>query len=90
MRGLWRRELRRALGGALNLVAARLLNVGRRAAPLVPLGLEAYRALAAPTALDAARLLAGRPNAERARLLEAVLRARGVPVTAVQIGRAHV
>lgn len=83
MRGLWGRELRRALGGALNLVAARLLNVGRRAAPLAPLGLEAYRALAAPTALDTARLLAGRRNPERARILEAALGARGVPVTAI-------
>jgi hypothetical protein len=77
----WRRELRRVVGGALNVCAARLMNLRRRGAPLTPLALEAYRALAAPTPLDMAALLAGRPNAERARVLETVLRARGVPVT---------
>jgi hypothetical protein len=77
---LWRRELRRAVGGALNVFAARLLNLRRRgpAAPL--LSLEAYGALTAPTALDMARLLGGRSNTERARLLEGALRARGAPV----------
>ncbi len=75
----WRRELRRALGGALNVFAARLMNVRRRDAPPVPLSLEAYRALAAPTALDTARVLAGRSNAARAVALETVLAARGVP-----------
>ncbi|HEV8673151.1 MAG TPA: M28 family peptidase [Methylomirabilota bacterium] len=78
---LWRRELRRAVGGALNILTARLLNLRRRGPSPPALSFEAYRALAAPTALDTARLLAGRANAERARLLEAALRARGAPVT---------
>lgn len=75
-----RRGLRRAVGGALNVLAARLTNLGARAAPVRPLALEAYRALAAPTPLDTARLLAGRPNRARARVLETILRARGHPV----------
>ncbi len=81
---LWRRELRRALGGALNLWAARLMNVHpwRRPGPAAPLlSPEVYRALAAPTPLDTARLLAGRANPERARLVEETLRGRGAPVT---------
>jgi hypothetical protein len=79
---LWRRELRRALGGAINLLAARLLNLRQpRAGPA--LSLADYRALPAPTPLDTARLLAGRGNGERARLVEALLEARGVPVTRV-------
>jgi len=79
---LWRRELRRAVGGALNLWAARLMNLRRRRGPVTPpLAFDAYRALAAPTPLDTARLLAGRANAERARLLEEALRAREIPVT---------
>jgi hypothetical protein len=78
---LWRRELRRALGGALNVLTARLLNVRRRGPAVTPLELEAYQALAAPTALDTARLLAGRTNAQRACLVEAVLRRLGGPVT---------
>lgn len=78
---LWHRELRRAAGGALNILVARLLNLGRRGPAVTPLSLEAYRALAAPAPFDTARLLAGRSNAERARLAEAALRSRGVPVT---------
>jgi Peptidase family M28 len=77
---LWRRELRRAVGGALNVLAARLMNVRRRRVLARPLSLEAYHALPAPTALETARLLSGRSNRERARVLEAVLRARGMPV----------
>jgi Zn-dependent M28 family amino/carboxypeptidase len=53
----------------------------RRGAPLSPLSLEAYLALAPAEPHDTARLLAGRSNADRARVLEAVLQARGVPVT---------
>jgi hypothetical protein len=76
----WRRGLRRAAGGAANVLAARLMN-RRAAGPAVaPLSLEAYAALPTPGALDTARLLAGRSNAERARLVEAVLRARGASV----------
>jgi hypothetical protein len=77
----WRRELRRALGGALNVLTARLLNVRHRGPAVTPLELEAYQALAAPTAIDTARLLAGRSNAQRARLVEAVLRRLGAPMT---------
>jgi hypothetical protein len=78
---LWRRELRRTVGGAINRTAARLMNLRRRGPITPPLDLDAYRALAAPTPLDTARLLAGRRNAERARVLETALRARSVPVT---------
>ena len=77
--GLWRREIRRVLGGALNVTAARLMNLGRGGRPAPPaLDLAAYRGLPAPTPLDTARLLAGRSNRERARLTEALL-ARGRP-----------
>ncbi len=77
----WRRGLRRAVGGAANVLAARLMNRGPHGAPVVPLSLEAYQALPAPSVLDTVRLLAGRSNAERARCLETVLAARGAPVT---------
>lgn len=77
----WRRGLRRAVGGGLNVLAARVMNLRPPGAPTRPASLEAYRALAAPTALDTARLLAGRSNRDRARVLEAVLRATGAPVT---------
>jgi hypothetical protein len=81
---LWRRELRRALGGALNVLAARLMNARhRRPTATASLSLDAYRALAAPTPLDTARLLAGRSNPERARLTEEAFRGRGVPVTRI-------
>ncbi len=83
MTSFWRRELRRALGGALNVAMARLLNLGRRGGAPALLDLETYRTLAAPSALDTARLLAGRANPERAALLESVLRARGAPLTRV-------
>ncbi|PYM65591.1 MAG: hypothetical protein DMD79_04480, partial [Candidatus Rokuibacteriota bacterium] len=75
-----RRDLRRMVGGALNVTAARFLNWGHRTPPLEPLGLDAYRALASPGPLDLVRLLAGRPNAHRARVLEAALSARGAAV----------
>jgi hypothetical protein len=78
--GIWRRELRRALGGALNVLTARLMNLGSPAAPITPLPLDVYRVLAAPTALDTARLLAGRSNRQRASILEAALRSRGIPL----------
>jgi hypothetical protein len=77
----WRRDLRRALGGALNVLTARLLNVRLRRPAIAPLELVAYQALSAPTPLDTTRLLAGRSNVQRARLLEAVLRRLGSPVT---------
>jgi hypothetical protein len=77
----WRREARRIVGGALNVLVARVLNARRRGPAVTPLALEAYRALATPTALDTARLLAGRPNPERARLLQAVLDGSDLPVT---------
>lgn len=80
---IWRRELRRAVGGALNVFAARVMNLRSRGRSVTPLTLEAYRALAAPSPVDTARVLAGRSNAERARLLEALLRGRGAPVTRV-------
>ena len=76
-----RRTLRRTLGGTLNVLAARALNLRRGGAPVEPLALDAYRALPAPSPLDSARLLAGRSNRERARVLEAVLRGRGLAVT---------
>jgi hypothetical protein len=76
----WRRGLRRTLGGALNVLAARVVNLGRRGPAVAPAPLEAYLALPQPGPLDTARLLAGRPNADRARVLEALLEARGVPV----------
>ena len=75
-----RRELRRMVGGALNVAAARLRNRGSAATPLEPLSLDAYCARPAADALDMARLLAGRPNRDRARCLEAALRARGATV----------
>jgi hypothetical protein len=77
--GRWRRELRRVVGGALNVTAARLMNRRGRLAP-PGLDLAAYRALAAPTPRDTAYLLAGRSNPERAQLTEAVLQAVGLPV----------
>jgi len=76
----WRRELRRAVFGALNVLVARLQNARRRSPEITPLGFDAYRALTAPAPLDTVQLLAGRSNAERARLLEAVLRRLGPPV----------
>lgn len=75
----WGRSLRRVLGGALNVLVARVMNVRGQRAPVSPLPLERYRALAAPAPLDTVRLLAGRANAERARVLEAVLRGRALP-----------
>jgi hypothetical protein len=77
---LWRREVRRALGGALNVFVARLANARRRGSMPPPLTLDAYRAIAAPTALDTARLLSGLSNAARARRVETVLRERDMPV----------
>jgi hypothetical protein len=79
--GLWRRELRRVVGGALNITVARLMN-RRRGQPVAPpaLALAAYRRLPAPTALDTARLLVGRSNRERAQLTEALLQVAGLPV----------
>jgi Zn-dependent M28 family amino/carboxypeptidase len=77
----WRRKARRVVGGAINVWVARVMNARRRGPAVTPLGLEAYRALAAPTALDTARLLAGRSNPERARLLETVLDGSDFPVT---------
>jgi hypothetical protein len=77
----WRRALRRVVGGALNVTAARLMN--RRRGQLVAppaLDLAAYRRLPAPAPLDTARLLAGRSNRERAQLTEALLHAAGLPV----------
>ena len=76
----WRRTLRRVVGGALNVTAARLMN--RRRGRVAPPGLDlaAYRALSAPTPRDMAYLLGGRSNRERARLTEAVLHAAGLPV----------
>jgi hypothetical protein len=77
----WRRKARRVVGGALNVLVARVMNARRRGPAVTPLGLDAYRALAVPTPLDTARLLAGRPNSERARLLETVLDASGLPLS---------
>lgn len=79
--GVWRRELRRVVGGALNVTAARLMNRrrgGPRARP--GLDLEGYRTLPAPTPRDVAALLAHRSNRERAWLTEALLAAAGLPV----------
>ncbi|HEY7140458.1 MAG TPA: M28 family metallopeptidase [Methylomirabilota bacterium] len=76
----WRRELRRAVGGALNVATARVMN-RRRGPPAAPvLDLAGYRRLVAPTPRDMADLLAWRSNRERARLTEAVLRLAGLPV----------
>jgi hypothetical protein len=77
----WRRTARRVVGGALNVAAARLMNLGRRPVGDPPLDWATYRALPAPTALDTARLLAGRGNGERARLTEAALGWHGLPVS---------
>jgi Peptidase family M28 len=79
--GLWRRELRRVLGGALNVTTARIMN-RRRGGRLQPpaLDLATYRSLPAPTALDTVGLLAGRSNRERGELTEAILHAGGLPV----------
>ncbi|HEX2501494.1 MAG TPA: M28 family peptidase [Methylomirabilota bacterium] len=78
---LWRREIRRVLGGALNVTTARLMN-RRRGAPVPSpdLDLAAFRRLPAPTPIDVARLLAWRSNRERGRLTEAMLLAAGLPV----------
>jgi hypothetical protein len=78
---LWRREIRRVLGGALNVTTARFMN-RRRGVSLPPPGLDlaAFRRLPAPTALDVTRLLASRGNPERARLTEALLHAAELPV----------
>jgi hypothetical protein len=79
---LWRRELRRALGGALNVTVARLMNRRRgRPRPAPALDLAAYRRLPAPTPVDVARLLAWRTNRERAQLTAALLEAAGLPVS---------
>jgi hypothetical protein len=76
----WRRELRRVVGGALNVTTARLMN-RRQGRPRPPvLDLAAYRALPAPTSRNMAELLAGRSNRERGWLTEEVLRAAGLPV----------
>jgi len=76
----WRRELRRVVGGALNVTTARLMN-RHHGRPRPPgLDLPAYRALSAPTPRDLAELLAGRSNRERGWLTEEVLRAAGFPV----------
>ena len=83
----WRRKARRVVGGASNVWVARVMNARRRGPAVTPLGLEAYRALAAPTALDTARLLAGRSNPERARLVETVLDRSDLPVTRHPTGR---
>lgn len=77
---LWRRELRRALGGALNVTTARLMNRRRGPAPSPTLDLAGYRRLAAPSPRDVAELLAWRSNRERAQLTEALLLAAGLPV----------
>jgi aminopeptidase YwaD len=75
-----RRELRRVVGGALNVTAARLMN-RRHGPPRRPgLDLAAYGALAMPTPRDLAELFAGRSNRERGQLTETVLRAAGLPV----------
>jgi Zn-dependent M28 family amino/carboxypeptidase len=76
----WRRELRRVVGGALNVTAARLMNRHRGPPRLPGLDLAAYYALPMPTPRDLAELFAGRSNRERGRLTEAVLRAAGLPV----------
>jgi hypothetical protein len=76
----WRRELRRVVGGALNVTAARLMNRGRGRPAPPTLDLAGYRRLSAPTPRDVASLLAGRPNRERAHLTEALLHAAGLPV----------
>ena len=76
----WRRELRRAVGGAINVTAARLMNRGRGRPAPPALDLAGYRMLAAPAPQDVARLLAGRSNRERAQLTESVLHAAGLPV----------
>lgn len=74
----WRREARQIVGGALNVLAARLRNRGDRAPRVEPLAIEPYLALGAPTPVDTAGLLAGRANVDRAAVLETVLRARGI------------
>ena len=72
-------ELRRVLGGALNVTTARFMNRGG-ATGAPRLDLAGYRALPTPTPRDFAELLAYRSNRERARLTEAALRAAGLPV----------
>jgi len=76
----WRRELRRVVGGALNVTTARLMNRRHGRPPPPKLDLAAYRALSTPTPRDMAELLAGRSNRERGWLTEEVLRAAGLPV----------
>jgi aminopeptidase YwaD len=78
--GLWRREIRRVLGGALNVTTARIMNRARGPAPPPALDLAAYQRLPAPTPLDAARLLGWRSNRERGQLTEAILYTAGLPV----------
>jgi hypothetical protein len=68
------------VGGALNVTAARVMNLGRERPGPPVLDLAGYRALSAPTPCDMARLLAGRSNRERAYLTAAVLAAAGLPV----------
>jgi hypothetical protein len=77
---MWRRELRRIVGGILNVTAARLMNLGRPRPAPPRLDLDGYRALGNATPVDVAALMAGRPNRERAALTEAILRAAGLPV----------
>src|SRR5262249_33926667 len=76
--GRWRRELRRVVGGALNVTTARLMNRRHGQPPPPKLDLAAYRALSTPTPRDMAELLAGRSNRERGWLTEEVLRAAGL------------
>jgi hypothetical protein len=79
--GLWRRELRRVVGGALNVTAARFMNRRRGGPPGRPgLDLAGYRALTAPSPRDVAALLAWRSNRERAHLTDTLLRDAGLPV----------
>ncbi len=76
----WRLGLRRAVGGALNVTVARLMNRRRGRSPAPLLDLAGYRRLSAATPRDMADLLAWRSNRERARLTEAVLLASDLPV----------
>jgi hypothetical protein len=76
----WRLGLRRAVGGALNVTVARLMNRRRGRSPAPLLDLAGYHRLSAATPRDMADLLAWRSNRERARLTEAVLLASDLPV----------
>ncbi len=74
------RDVKFYLRGRVNNGVARLSSL-KRAAPVVPLSLDALLRQPRPSLLDRVRLLEGRGNAERQAMVAGYLAARGVPFT---------